>query len=99
MYTKDGQRIEEYIPYDLVAEHEMQCYANHGQSAHRLAERGGLYYPEAFFIIHDSRYDINMLGKTEEEKQKIIDNARRVVLAKCYEWIMEKGLLKLDDFK
>lgn len=41
------------IPFAMIAPHEKQARANHGQSLDRLAERGGLSADEAIAILHD----------------------------------------------
>ena len=41
------------IPAVNVFIHENQCLRNHGQSVHRLAERGGLCWSELFAVLHD----------------------------------------------
>jgi hypothetical protein len=39
------------VPWAFVADHEMICQQNHGQTAYRLAERGGLSPEEMLAII------------------------------------------------
>ncbi|WP_299538266.1 hypothetical protein [uncultured Herbaspirillum sp.] len=44
------------IPWEMIAPHERQARANHGQSLERLAERGGLAACEAIDIIEGRRW-------------------------------------------
>lgn len=44
------------IPWSLIAPHESQARANHGQTLERLAERGGLGSCEAVAILEDRRW-------------------------------------------
>lgn len=41
------------IPWAVLAPHEAQALANHGQSLERIAQRGGLEASEAVAIIED----------------------------------------------
>jgi hypothetical protein len=85
----------DYIPYELMMEHENQCYYNHGQSVHRLAERGGTTYLETFDILND-KLNHWSVGKTKEQIADLELRARREVHAICYEWLIEKGIVKMD---
>lgn len=44
------------LPWSLLAPHERQAQANHGQSLERLAQRGGLGLCEAVAILEDRRW-------------------------------------------
>ena len=44
------------IPWSLIAPHESQARANHGQTLERLAERGGLGSCEAVAVLEDRRW-------------------------------------------
>lgn len=44
------------LPWSLLAPHERQAQANHGQTLERLAERGGLGLCEAVAILEDRRW-------------------------------------------
>src|SRR5260221_9985394 len=44
------------VPWSLLAPHEKQAIANHGQTLKDLAERGGLGVDEAIDIIEGRRY-------------------------------------------
>lgn len=41
------------VPWSLLAPHEEQAHKNHGQTLHRLAERGGLTFCEMVAIIEN----------------------------------------------
>ena len=44
------------VPWLLVATHEAQAMANHGQSLERLAERGGLGPDELWCVVHNQPF-------------------------------------------
>ena len=44
------------VPWALIAKHQVQARANHGQSLERLAERGGLSAAEAVAVLEDRPY-------------------------------------------
>jgi len=44
------------VPAMFVYLHEAQCERNHGQTANRLAERGGLNWSELFAVLHDKPF-------------------------------------------
>lgn len=81
-----------YIPFEMMLEHEEQCYINHGQSVETLASRGGTDYFETFYILHDSKYILHpeWTDKEREEKRQV---AKRYVLSMAYEWMMNHRLL------
>ena len=85
-----------YIPFEMMLEHENQCYINHGQSVETLARRGGTDYIETFFILHDSKYANNARYGTEEYDKKV-EVAKRYVLSMAYEWCMEHGLFDSEE--
>lgn len=64
------------IPWGMIAPHERQARANHGQSLERLAERGGLAACEALDIIEGRRW-----GSAEP----CIEN-ERYLINKVREW-------------
>lgn len=51
-----GATLMSEIPWEMIAPHERQTHANHGQSLERLAERGGLAACEALDIIEGRRW-------------------------------------------
>ncbi len=51
-----GATLMSEIPWEMIAPHERQARANHGQSLERLAERGGLAACEALDIIEGRRW-------------------------------------------
>lgn len=77
----------EYIPFEMMLEHEDQCYTNHGQSVQRLAERHGTSYLETYFILNDKKFQY---FKTDDH-EKLEDAARDIVHAKAYQWIMKNN--------
>lgn len=80
----------EYIPFDMILEHDEQCKKNHcGQSAQRLAERHGTSYLEAYYIINDSGFKHPDTDKADRYEE----NARSIVHAKSYEWLMKNNKL------
>jgi len=75
-----SHQVQDYVPMIWVQNHESQCLANHGQTAQRLKERGGLSPKELYAVIHDIRYDD--VKFSEDECRKII----RDMLMKCSEF-------------
>jgi hypothetical protein len=88
-YPIQYKKNDEFIPFGLMLEHEDQCYINHGQSVKRLAERCGTDYLETFYILNDSKYKAPPNDKNDTYR----NNARRFVLAKAYEWLMNNNQL------
>lgn len=41
------------VPFRMIVQHEQQCLINHGQTAKRLKERGGLSWDEMYAVIND----------------------------------------------
>lgn len=84
-------KTNEYIPFEMMLEHEKQCFKNHGQSVQRLFERGGTDYLETYYILNDSEYKI----PNNVDLERLQYNARRIVHALVYEWLMKNN--KLDN--
>lgn len=74
----------EYIPWEMMLEHEEQCLINHGQSVETLARRGGTDYIETYYILNDSKFKM-----VKGEYERVNANARRIVHALSYEWLMK----------
>ncbi len=75
--TKKGR---EYIPYDVIKQHEEQALKNHcGQTLDRLAARGGLSWAEAYAVLTDSKFPYGDQYISEEFYEKkvkeIVSNA------------------------
>lgn len=85
------QNRGEFIPLGLMLEHEEQCLKNHHQSVQQLAKRGGTSYVETYYILNDSEYKKPRL-KEMEELGRYEENARRIVHAKAYEYLMNNDL-------
>ena len=83
-------KTNEYIPFEMMLEHEEQCFKNHGQSVQRLSERGGTDYLETYYILNDSEYKKH----NNDDLERLQFNARRIVHALVYEWLMKNN--KLD---
>ena len=84
----------EYIPYEMVLEHEEQCKYNHYQSVETLAMRGGTSYIETLFILKDRCLDgIYKLEELYGNPTKIEKKARTVVLSMSYQWLMKNEKL------
>lgn len=68
---------KEYIPLNIIKQHEEQAFKNHGQTLKRLAERGGLSWIETLCVLEDRKYDYEI--SEEEAKKKVIKyvNERR----------------------
>lgn len=79
----------DFIPFDMMLEHEEQCLKNHYQSVQRLAERGGTSYMETYYILHDSKF----IHHEPKDMPRYEFTAKRAVQAMAYEWIMKKDLL------
>ena len=47
----------ESIPWEVIAPHEKQAEINHYQTLTRLAERGGLAWPEVLAVLEDRRWE------------------------------------------
>lgn len=82
----------EYIPFDMMLEHEEQCLSNHSQSVETLASRGGTCYLETYYILNNSPYKMHH-PKDHEEYDILEFKARRIVHALVYEWIMKNNML------
>lgn len=53
------------VPFDIVLRHQAQAVKNHGQSVHRLAERGGLDWHELLAVLSDVRWrQVSTLSKS-----------------------------------
>ncbi len=63
------------IPWAVIAQHEKQAGRNHGQTLRRLAERGGLDWTEALWVLTGQPW-----GSTRNDP-----DARAKVLALCGE--------------
>jgi hypothetical protein len=51
----------DYIPYELVEEHEEQAMKNHGgQTVEKLAKRGGLNYQELACVLVNQPFNKNL---------------------------------------
>ena len=88
-YPKQCGDNTEYIPYEMMLEHEEQCKYNHYQNVETLAMRGGTSYIETLFILKDRVLD--GICKLEELYEKEIEKkARTVVLSMSYQWLMKK---------
>lgn len=72
VYQMKSSDPQEYIPYDIIAPYEAQALRNHGQTLHRLAERGGLDWSEILDILRD-----NSWGTSSNMER---DNAKNAVL-------------------
>ena len=79
----------EYIPFEMMLEHEEQCYKNHSQSVETLASRGGTCYLETYYILNDSPFKTH----NSQDYDRLEFNARRVVHALVYEWLMKNNKL------
>lgn len=44
------------VPFAVVIRHQSQAIRNHGQTVHRLAERGGLCWTELLAVLADVPY-------------------------------------------
>lgn len=88
-YPIQYKRNNEFIPFEMMLEHEEQCFINHGQSVKRLAERCGTNYLETYYILNDSKF--NNVPKEKYEEWEM--NARSIVLTMSYEWLMKNNQL------
>ena len=79
----------EYIPFEMMLEHEEQCYKNHSQSVETLAKRGGTTYLETYYILNDSPFK----HCEPQNYDRYEYNARRIIHALVYEWLMKNNLL------
>lgn len=50
-------KVKYFVPFAMIKEHEQQCLINHGQTANRLKERGGLSWDEMWAVVHDIHWD------------------------------------------
>lgn len=85
------QNKGEYIPLGLMLEHEEQCIKNHQQSVQQLAKRGGTSYVETYYILNNSEYK-KPINKELDELGRYEENARKIVFAKAYEYLMNNDL-------
>jgi hypothetical protein len=51
-----GSKPAQTIPWAMLEPRAKQAEKNHGQTLRRLAERGGLSWPEAFAILKGTDY-------------------------------------------
>lgn len=79
----------EYIPFEMMMEHEEQCFKNHCQSVETLANRGGTSYLETYYILNDSEFKAKPCSAQEYDRLSF--NARRIVHALSYEWLMKNN--------
>lgn len=79
----------EFIPLELMKEHENQCLVNHKQSVQRLSERGGTTYLETYYILLDCPYK----DVSENDFERVNVKARMIVQALAYEWLMKNKKL------
>ena len=85
---------KDYIPYDMMLEHEQQCIYNHGQTVQRLSERGGTSYSETLFILKNRSFDDTLVNQYEKNnKRSFEDEARKTVHAIAYQWLVEHNEL------
>jgi hypothetical protein len=54
-YGRLGER-KHTVPMALMLEHERQAVQNHGQTIHRLKERGGLSWCELSAVLDDRKH-------------------------------------------
>lgn len=82
----------EYIPFEMMLEHEEQCLINHGQSVETLARRCGTDYLETYYILNDSKYK----SHNKANYDVLTENARMFVQARAYEWLMKNNKLSVS---
>ena len=82
----------EYIPYEMILEHESQCKYNHCQDVFTLAKRHGTTYIETLFILKDRIYDMSLEEKYGDMKD-VEKKARTIVLSMSYQWLMNHNQL------
>lgn len=68
-------RVEYIVPFSMIKEHEQQCFNNHGQSAQRLKERGGLAWNEMWAVTHDMKFRDSPLRDNDKAKKPMMDFA------------------------
>ena len=59
------------IPMEMLLPHEKQALSNHGQSLHRLNERGGLCPVEALGIIEGRSWG-ELRGRSESADEALL---------------------------
>lgn len=72
----DYGTVKYYVPFSMIQEHESQCFINHGQSPHRLKERGGLSWDEMWAVVHDIHWNQSPFKSPDEAKDKMIEFAK-----------------------
>jgi len=70
------------VPWDFIAEHEAQCRHNHGQTARRLAECGGLALRDIIAVVSDCGYHQTHKMTEDEYADKVNDLVA--------EWLMRR---------
>lgn len=88
-YPIQYKNMGEYIPFEMMLEHEEQCFINHSQSVETLARRCGTSYLETYYILNDSEFKTHR----KEDVDRLEENARRIVHALVYEWLMKNNML------
>ena len=66
--SSDGR--EEFVPYHMLAAHELTATKNHCQNLQELAERGGLCWSEILSILMDRKWGEFSGGKDAEIRAK-----------------------------
>lgn len=52
----DWRNSKEYVPFWIVAKHAEQCLMNTGHTVQRMADLGGLTWPELLAVLMDAPY-------------------------------------------
>lgn len=83
----------EFIPIEMMLEHEEQCIKNHNQTVNDLMQMGGTSYLETFYILKNHNY----VFPNGKDMERLENNARGLVHAMAYEWLMNKVLSKNEN--
>jgi hypothetical protein len=68
-----GSNPKEYIPLDIIKQHENQAIINHSQTLKRLAERGGLSWNETLLVLKDERFNYKTQLSEIDAKIKVLE--------------------------
>lgn len=60
------------VPWQMLAPHELQAKANHGQTLQRLAERGGLSWAEMLCVLEGCSWGERRALTDEQAKPKVL---------------------------
>lgn len=80
LHSSHREGEPKYIPWEILAPHEAQVYANHMQSLEQLARRGGLSWREIYAVITDKEFDYGSNRTTNYYRRAVLDAVEKFEL-------------------